>query len=102
MQKLPKEYWKISFINIRQEKEWDNAYKKLDAGYRWQVDSALHHMIHYKRPWTQFKNVECDDCTEDLYLIDISHRGIGKKTTRMMVLFNKVKKRITPVGCEIV
>lgn len=74
MQKLPKEYWKISFINKRQEEEWDISYEKLDAGYRWQVDSALQYMIHYKQPWREYHTRECDDCMEDLYLFDISHR----------------------------
>lgn len=102
MQKLPKEFWKISFINEQQETEWDDSYGELDAGYRWQVDSALHYMIHYKKPWTKYPNFECDDCIDDLYLIDVSHKGIGKKIVHMMVYFNKEKSKLTPVHCETV
>ena len=102
MQRLPKEYWKISFINKRQEQEWDRVYSKLDAGYRWQIDSALAYMIHYKQPWTKYKKERCDDCREGLYLIDVSHKGIGSKTVHMMVLFNKKKNTITPVHCEAI
>ncbi len=102
MQKLPKEYWKISFINKRQEQEWDSAYKKLDAGYRWLVDSALHHMIHYKQPWRKYPKEACDDCMEGLYLIDVSHKGIGKKMVHIMILFDKKKYKIIPVHCETV
>ncbi len=100
MPRLPKEYWKISFINAEQEEEWNNAYRKLDAGYRWQVDSALHYMIHYKQPWKKYPNIKCDECTDDLYLIDISHRGIGPKIVQMMVYFSKPSGKITPVYCE--
>ena len=102
MPRLPKEYWKISFINKRQEQEWDAAYTRLDAGYRWQVDSALHYMIYYKQPWKKYLKKRCKDCREGLYLIDVSHKGIGKKIVHMMVLFNKKKNTITPVHCEAI
>lgn len=101
MQRLPKEHWKISFINPQQEKEWDETYAKLDAGYRWQVDSALHHMIHYKQPWRKYPNFECGECIDDLYLVDVSHKAIGKKTVEMMIYFNKKDERLTPVYCEL-
>jgi len=102
MQKLPKEFWKIGFINKEQEREWDSAYSKLEAGYRWQVDSALQFMLHYKQPWKKYENMKCDDCIEGLYLLDVSHHGIGKKVVHMMVHFNEETNMITPVHCEIV
>jgi len=100
MQTLPKEYWKISFINQKQEQEWNISYAKLEPGYRWQVDSALQYMIHYKQPWRKFPVKKCKECKEGIYLINVSHKGIGKKTVHMMVLFNKKNHRITPANCE--
>ena len=100
MPRLPKEYWKIGFINKEQECEWDTAYAKLDAGYRWQVDSALHFMIHYKQPWEHYTTERCDDCIEGLYLIDVSHSGIGNKVVHIMIYFNKESNILTPVDCE--
>lgn len=101
MQKLPKEYWKISFVNEEQEKEWDNSYKKLEAGYRWQVDSALHYMVHYKQPWKKYPNETCEECRDNLYLIDISHQGIGMKKVHMMVYFSNPRGRLIPVYCGV-
>jgi len=102
MQKLPKEYWKISFINKKQEQEWDRAYSKLEAGYRWQVDSALQYMTHYKQPWKKFPKKRCKGCRKGLYLIDVSHKGIGSKIVHMMVFFDNKNHKLTPVHCEVI
>ncbi len=57
-------------------------------------------MIHYKQPWRTYPQIKCDECADNLYLIDISHKGIGNKTVQMMVLFSNPRGKITPVYCE--
>ena len=57
-------------------------------------------MVYYKQPWKNYPNIICDECMERLYLIDVSHKGIGTKTVQMMVYFSNPIGRITPVYCE--
>lgn len=46
-------------------------------------------MIHYKKPWEDYPNIECNDYMDDLYPIDVSHKGIGNKV-HAMILFDKI------------
>ena len=100
MTKLPKEYWKISFPKDW-ESEWNKSVKKLDVGYRWQVESALNSFVLYKQPWRKYPKVKCSTI-KNVYLFDISHSGIGKGTIRIMVRFDKALHIIQPIFCEMV
>ena len=99
---MPTEYWKISFINEQQEDHWTTAYHELlNAGYRWQVRSALTNLIHDEHPWERYPNMRCDECRDGVYLLDVSHIGIGSKTVQIMILFDKPNHTLVPLYCEI-
>lgn len=78
------------------------SYGALDHGYRWQVDSALNHMVFCKEPWRKFKSTRCDDCLETIYIHNVSHSGIGDKTVQVMVWFDVPNCRMVPLHCELV
>ena len=101
MQKYPKQQWNLHFDYALQKKNWALAFWKLDHGYRWQVESALNHMLHTKHPWKKYVHIICHDCVDDLYLLNVSHKGIGDKTVQIMIKFNKSHHKITPIHCEL-
>ena len=57
-------------------------------------------MVYYKQPWRKYPNRVCDECMDDLYLLNVSHSGIGNKIVQMMILFDKSKHKLVPVHCE--
>ena len=101
MERLPKEYWKISFISEEQETDWTIAYQELEPGYRWQIDSTLNYLVYYKQPWKKYPKIKCDECRDGVYLLDVSHSGIGNKTVQIMIWFDEQNHVLVPLDCEI-
>lgn len=102
MERLRSRYWKISFVNTKQEEEWNSAYRELEPGYRWQVDSALNYLVLYKDPWRRYKNMKCDECMDGVYILNVSHSGIGDKTVQVTVWFDVPNRLLVPLDCELV
>lgn len=101
MARLPKEYWEIRFTNERQEGDWTESYRKLDNGYRWEVDSALKNITHFEYPWKKYPHRRCDECKDDIYILNVSHSGIGPKIVQIMVMFDKQRCVVVPLDCEL-
>ena len=101
MARLPKEYWKIGFTNERQEYNWTESYRKLNNGYRWEVESALKNLIHFEYPWEEYPSIKCDECRDDIYILNVSHSGIGPKIVQIMVMFDKQNCAVVPLDCEL-
>ena len=98
---LPKEYWEIRFTNEEQENYWTESYQKLDNGYKWEADSALKNLTHFKYPWRKYPNMRCDECRDDIYILNVSHRGIGPKIVEVTVMFYKPNWWVVPIYCEL-
>lgn len=102
MVKLPKQHWSIHFEEEEWEGEWTTAYDNLDRGYRWVVDSRLNFMLYDEEPWTEYGRVRCQQRMDDVYVLNVSHRGIGDGAVCVMVWFDKPNKWLVPLHCELV
>ena len=58
-------------------------------------------MIHYERPWEIYPNMRCDECRDGVYLLDVSHSGIGNKTVQIVILFDKPNHKLVPLHSEM-
>ncbi len=101
MEKLSREYWTISYADEQQKAEWKDAYNGLEPGYKWQVDSALNNLVYYKHPWKKYPELKCDECMDDIYILDVSHEGIGDKTVQIEVWFDMSRNTLIPLYCEL-
>ncbi len=101
MAKLPKEYWTINYADEQQKAEWKAAYNDLESRYRWQVDCALNNLVYHRRPWKKYPGLKCDECLDDVYILDVSHKGIGDKTVQIELWFDTSNNTLIPLYCEL-
>ena len=100
MQRSIRQYWKIGDKNDQRSECWESAYSKLDPGYQWQINSALNNMMFIQHPWKKYLGIACDK-RKDLYLLNVSHKGIGDRMVQIMAEFDKLTHTIFPVHCEL-
>ena len=102
MEKLPRKIWSIHFVNKEWEAAWTSAYDKLGREYRWIVDSRLNFMLHDKKPWQNYASAACDECMENIRILDLAHSGIGGKTVYVLMWFDVDNHWMVPIHCELV
>ena len=45
--------------------------------------------------------MRCDECRDGVYLLDVSHSGIGNKTVQIVILFDKPNHKLVPLHSEM-
>ena len=74
--------------------------QNMDAKSQWLVKSVTYQLIHHKKPWKKFKMETCSECRDGLYVMTVSHSGLGGIAVEVTVWFDVRNGTLMPIDCE--
>ena len=67
------------------------------------IDAALNFSVLHKRPWEEYDHIQCRECGDDVYALNVSHRHpwFEGKTVIMEVWFDVKTRTLVPIYCDV-